>query len=183
MKYVRIVLTGPESTAKSTLTSHLAKEFNLPSAKEYARIHLENNGPHYDYPSLLELSRSHKAFQQANVPETAPSGFFDTDLINYKIWCEVVYGKCHPEIIQAMVSEAHHVYLLCYPDIQWEPDPLREHPNDRLMLFERHLTEIKRLGRPYSIIRGCGEERNRAAKDAASKWLSQINISSVPGNL
>lgn len=168
---IRIVLAGPESTGKSTLTTCVADVLGLPSAQEYARIHLEENGAEYDYEMLKDLSRWHIDYQRACVPVSAFAGVFDTDLINYKIWCEVVYGKCHPEIIAAMETEANHVYLLCYPDIAWEPDPLRENPNDRLMLFERHVTEIERLGRPFVIIRGLGETRVTNALAAAKSFL------------
>jgi nicotinamide riboside kinase len=171
MTGLRIVATGPESTGKSALTAFLANSLHLPAANEYARIHLESNGPSYDYPLLLDLSRWHKAYQRACVPDSAPVGFLDTDLINYKIWCEVVYGKCHQEIIAAMEEETNHVYLLCFPNLPWQPDPLRENPDDRLMLFDRHLAEIERLKRPYVIIRGSGEDRYQAARNAALGWL------------
>ena len=95
-----------------------------------------------------------------------PLGVFDTDLINYKIWCEVVYGRCHPEIIDQLERESRHVYLLCAPDLPWTPDPLRENPNDRPMLFDRHLREIERLGRPYIVVAGLDEARFRAAEAA-----------------
>lgn len=163
---LRIVLTGPESTGKSALTAALADALHLPAAQEYARIHLEKHGPSYDYDMLLALHRLHRTYQREQVPPTVPAGLFDTDLINYKIWCDVVFGQCHPEIIAHMQAETSHVYLLCYPDIPWEPDPLREHPDERLMLFDRHLAEIQSLGRPYVVIRGLGEARVTAARAA-----------------
>jgi nicotinamide riboside kinase len=171
MSQLRIVATGPESTGKSAIVAFLAASLRLPAANEYARIHLETYGPTYDYPLLLELSRWHTSYQRACFPPSAPAGIFDTDLINYKVWCEVAYGKCHPEIIEGVADETNHVYLLCYPDLAWEPDPLREHPDDRMMLFERHLAEIERLQRPYVVIKGTGEDRFQAAHAAASSFL------------
>ncbi len=164
----RIVLAGPESTGKSCLTAHLAERFGVPYAMEYARIYLEQHGPAYDYDLLLPLSREHVAYQRSRVPDDAPVGLLDTDLINYKIWCEVAYGRCHPEILEAIEQETDHVYILCYPDLPWEPDPLREHPQERLMLFERHLQEIKRLGRRCIVISGEGRERYQRAEEAFS---------------
>ena len=98
---IRLVLTGPESTGKSALTAHLAARLGVPFATEYARHYLEQHGPRYDYDLLLDLSRGHQRHQQAAVPPEAPLGLLDTDLINYKIWCEVAYGKCHPALIEA----------------------------------------------------------------------------------
>ena len=54
---LRVVLTGPECTGKSTLTAHLACRFGIPSAMEYARMVLEARGPAYDYGLLAEMAR------------------------------------------------------------------------------------------------------------------------------
>ena len=161
---LRVVLAGPECTGKSTLTAHLARRFAAPAAPEYARLYLEARGPAYDYELLRDLARQHLAWQRERVPESAPQGVFDTDLINYKIWCEVVFGRCHGEILAALDREANHVYLLCAPDLPWEPDPLRENPHDRPALFERHRSEIERLGRPYVVVAGRGAARLRCAE-------------------
>jgi nicotinamide riboside kinase len=163
---IRVVLTGPESTAKSCLAAHLARVFGVPHAPEFARAYLEKHGPAYDLPLLRKLSLAHGASQRRRVPPSAPVGLFDTDLINYKIWCEVVYGRCPPEILRRMEAETTHVYLLCAPDIPWEPDPLREGRGQRRKLFARHRAEIVRLGRPYRIVRGAGPARRSCAEAA-----------------
>lgn len=160
----RIILTGPESTGKSALTTHLAARFKVPFALEYARIYLEEHGPSYTYDLLLTMSRGHLKHQRATVPDSARLGVLDTDLINYKIWCEVVYGRCHEEILARLEQETTHAYLLCYPDLPWTPDPLRENPDDREVLFNRHVAEIERLGRPYVVIKGEGAIRYAAAE-------------------
>jgi nicotinamide riboside kinase len=155
----RVVLTGPESTGKSLLTAHLAKRFEVPRAMEYARAYLEAHGAGYDFDLVRKMARAHLAWQRLHVPEAVALGVLDTDLINYKIWFEVVYGACPPEVLDALESETNHVYLLCAPDVPWAPDPLRENPDDRPMLFERHRAEIERLGRNYVVVEGLDEAR------------------------
>lgn len=135
-------------------------------ASEYARIYLEKYGASYDEQTVIAMAKQHLIHQQEVVPRDTPLGIFDTDLLNYKIWCDVAFQHCDPSIIEGIKKESNHLYLICYPDIPWVADPLREHPNDRDMLFERHLAEIKNTGRPYSIIRGEGEQRTQAAKSA-----------------
>jgi len=169
----RIVITGPESTGKSAIAMHLADKLSLPLAQEYARIYLEEHGPAYDYDLLLKMSRLHKRHQTEQVPVTERLGIFDTDLINFKIWCKVVFGKCHPDIVKSMEAERHHVYLLCYPDLAWEPDPLRENPHNSTELFDLHRQEIERLNRPYITIRGTGSARFEAAEAAAFQVTHQ----------
>ncbi len=170
----RIVITGPESTGKSTITAYLADRLILPAAQEYARIYLERNGPHYTFDSLLEMSRGHRQYQHEQVPAAEPLGLFDTDLTNYKIWSEVIFGKCHPEITETLQRENSHVYLLCRPDLPWEFDPLRENPLNREELFERHRQQIEQLRRPYRIISGTGTARFEAAEKAALELIGQI---------
>lgn len=168
---MRIILTGAESSGKSTLTRQLGEVLNIPYALEYARFYLEENGPSYDYDLLKKMSRLHRAYQREQVPADAPIGIFDTDLINYKIWAEEVFGKCPEEVEQGVLEEADHLYLLCAPDLPWEPDPLRENPTDRERLFELHQKEIEQLGRRYEIVRGTGEERLACAEAALKRLL------------
>jgi len=168
---MRIVLTGAECSAKSTLTRELGERLGLPYALEYARFYLEEHGPDYDYDLLKKMARLHREYQRGQVPPDAPLGIFDTDLINYKIWAEEVFGKCPPEIEQGIEEEADHVYLLCAPDLPWEPDPLRENPTDRDRLFELHRREIERLGRRCEIIRGTGDTRLACAETALRRFL------------
>lgn len=167
----RIVITGPESCGKSTLAEWLAKEFELPMATEYARIHLETYGASYDESKVIAMAQLHLKHQQEMVPQDAAWGIFDTDMINYKIWCDVAYSRCHESILCAMEQESEHVYLLCYPDLPWVVDPLREYPHGRMMLYDRHLEEIQKSNRPHYVIRGEGDIRKEAARDAVRKLL------------
>jgi len=168
---LRIVLTGAESSGKSTLAQQLGERAHLPFALEYARLYLEDHGPDYELETLLTMSREHRAYQKECVPDDAPIGLFDTDLINYKIWAEEVFGACPAEIQEALEQEENHIYLLCAPDLPWEPDPLRENPTDRERLFQRHLAEIKALGRPYKVIRGLDDARLARAETALYQFI------------
>ncbi|WP_321367475.1 ATP-binding protein [uncultured Desulfuromusa sp.] len=168
---IRIVITGAESSGKSQLTQHLGNFLHIPYALEYARYYLETNGPEYDLELLLKMSRLHLDYQQKNVPIAAPLGFFDTDLLNYKIWAEEVFGHCPAEISSRIKEESEHRYLLCKPDLPWEPDPLRENPVDFQRLYQRHRSEIICLNRPYEEVGGFGQERNMNAEIALQRLL------------
>lgn len=169
----RLVLTGAESSAKSTLTKFLGRALNLPIAPEYARLYLEQNGPHYDYASVHQIARQHLAYQTQCVPPNTPLAIFDTDLLNLKIWCEVAYGQVEPWLLDAASAEADHRYLLCRPDIPWQPDPLREFPDieRREWLFAKHLAAIQATGRDYEIVDGFGAERKTNALAAAQQLI------------
>ena len=61
-------------------------------------------------------------------------------------------------------------YLLCAPDIPWEPDPLREnggHMREKLFHLYMQVLETHKLR--YEIISGPGEERLSKAIFALNK--------------
>lgn len=155
----RIVLTGPESSGKTTLTRALGNRFQVPCALEYARHYLEKHGPGYDYEIVHEIARGHLMYQKQQVAESADLAFFDTDLLNFLVWCEVVFGRCEPWLREAAADEREHVYLICQPDLPWHYDPLREAAEGREDLFDRHLAAVRSTGRSYRIISGTGIQR------------------------
>ena len=167
----KIVITGPESSGKSWLSERLAKHFKTLWAPEYARIYLEENGPAYTFSTLQEIARAHKKHQQEIIEKAQNLVFLDTDLVNFNIWSRVIFHKTDHWINQHSKEETEHQYLILFPDLPWENDPLREHPDDRQYLFDLHLREIAQLGRPYRIIKGYGECRLKNAIQATKEFM------------
>jgi nicotinamide riboside kinase len=44
-----------------------------------------------------------------------------------KVWCEFVFGKCHPFILEQLAERKYDLYLLCNTDLPWVKDELREY--------------------------------------------------------
>ena len=55
--------------------------------------------------------------------------------------------------------QATRRYLLCKPDIPWQPDPQRENPSDRDRLYARYEAELTNRGCLYSICEGSAQAR------------------------
>ncbi len=170
---MRLIITGAESSGKSTLTRHLGDVFGLPYALEFARFYLEEHGPEYDLELLKKMSRLHQEYQRKQVSPETPMGIFDTDLINYTIWAEKVFGSCPQEILLGMEEEKDHRYLICEPDLPWEPDPLRKNPYNRQELFQNHVDKVASLNRPYELVNGLGRVRLENAEAAFRRMLLQ----------
>lgn len=156
---LKLVITGPESSGKSELARHLGQHFSIPVVPEYARIYLEEKGSGYDFGLVSKLAQLHWEFQQEFINLAEDIIILDTDLINYKIWQEVVYGKVDPWITEKITEESDHHYLITFPDIPWIRDSLRENKHDRKKLFELHRQAVESWNRPYKVIRGQGEDR------------------------
>ncbi len=165
-----IVITGPESTGKTTLASRLAAELGLPLVSELARERLADAESRYTEADVYRLAILQYR-QQMEVTIRHPLVLADTDLLTYRIWLDVRFGGC-ASWLQALHTRSSQVhYLLCTPDLPWIADPLRENPHDRQMLFESHLTILNNESWPYTIVSGIGQERTEMAWAAIRNLL------------
>ena len=145
-----IVITGPESSGKTTLTKAIAKALNTDYTEEYAREYLNSNTS-YKQEDLLLIAQGQLQKEKANAN---PIAIHDTDLITIKIWSEYKYNQCDPWILEQIEHQKskNRTYLLCKPDIPWEADPLRENPSNRAELFKIYKKELEYLGHDYFVV-------------------------------
>lgn len=167
----RIVITGPESSGKTTLARALARQYSALWVDEMAREYLANkDGYLYVEEDLLGIARLQLMEEDQCAAEAvdkdSPWLFCDTDLITIRIWGEEKYGRSDPWIAQQTEARPYDLWLLCSPDIPWEPDPLRENPHDRDRLFAVYERMLNQLAKPYAVMSGTHEERMRAAVKA-----------------
>ncbi len=165
-----VVLTGPESTGKSIISDYLSDRLNLITAHEYARSYLTHLGRPYEFEDLLTIAKGQARWiDELFLQNGTAQGkllLSDTDLLTIMIWSRLKYGRIAPWIEEQYSKQIPSHYLLLYPDIPWEPDPLRENPDSREELFEIYLSEILSIGVPFTIIRGEGQARLQAAENA-----------------
>lgn len=169
MDALSIVVTGPESSGKSELCRDLAAHFQCSWVPEYAREYLETNGPVYGFKDLEKMMAGQLQLIEAQKNEALK--IIDTDLVNYAVWSTRVFGFLPEKLEERLMEMRPTVYLLCFPDLRWEPDPLRENPHDRLAIFKEHQQWIEKTGVPYRIIKGQKKERLKNTLDALEEFL------------
>ena len=161
----KVGIIGPESTGKSTLAQYLATRYEglfvaslVYCVAEHARVYLEERarerGSAYAYTreDVLRIAQ-YQVEQLRELSKQEGVAFFDTELIITKVWLEHKYGECPAFVEEALHQYPMDVYLLCFPDLAWEPDPVRENPNIRDYLFEWYEREVQALEVPYYIVR------------------------------
>ncbi|PLX11309.1 MAG: ATPase [Marinilabiliales bacterium] len=169
----RISITGPESCGKSLLAKQLAEYYNTNYCEEVSRNYLKNKTA-YDYEDILEIAKL-QLKKENDLYEARNSIIFcDTDILVNLIWSKYVFNKVDNWITDKFTKHEYGLYLLCYPDIEWEFDPLRENPTNREELFQLYENELKTFGYNYVIIRGKGNKRILSAVNAVNKYLSTI---------
>ncbi len=159
MKARKIIITGPESTGKTELSKFMAAHYGGIWIPEYARSYIEDIEKSYTQDDVLHIAEYQLA-QLLDEHKGHSWVFYDTGLIITKVWLEVVF-KEYPEWINTALS-AHKpdLVLLCYPDLEWEPDPVRENGGKmREHLFRIYEENLKEYAYPYQVVRGRGEER------------------------
>ena len=159
--FFKVGIIGPESTGKSTLASYLAHRYGGVLVPEYAREYMEKRAcaSAYTYEDVVNIAQQQVQQLQNCIHGGITEGyrsnvvFFDTELIITKVWFLHKFGKCPDFVEKALHDYPMDVYLLCYPDMEWEPDPVRENPDIREYLFDWYEREIQALDIPYYIIR------------------------------
>lgn len=168
-----IVITGPESTGKTTLTAELAAHFGVAWMPEFAREYIDLLNREYTETDLLEIAKGQLKREQEFTLKSNGLLFFDTSLEVIKIWSEYKYGRCHPWILEQLKNQKHDLYLLCSPDIPWEYDPQQESPNERDELFKLYHQELTEQNTKFVEINGLNDLRLTKALHHVQPLLHQ----------
>jgi len=161
----RVVVIGPESTGKSTLAAALAAALDTAWVPEQARSVLESLGWPYCEEDLAQIAEAQMAAEDAQLRSAKAWLVCDTDASVVRVWSEERYGRCAWPILHCIAARRPHAYLLTYPDLPWEADPLREHPAlaDRLRFWHQYHTIAQEDGVPFADLRGDAETRLQSA--------------------
>ncbi|MEZ4925776.1 MAG: ATP-binding protein [Saprospiraceae bacterium] len=158
----KIVLTGPESSGKTTLAQELSKQLDCPLVPEFARPYLNWLGRGYVYQDLYSILVGQTAWEHWYLQHSSkPIVVCDTDWTVINVWEKFGYGS--NEVTQGFQCNPDTYYLLCSPDIPWKADPLREHPVDRDALYDLYHQLLQTSGASFTILQGSLENRIAAS--------------------
>lgn len=166
----KIIITGPESTGKTLLSQKLAGIFDGNLYPEIARGFVEKKGS-YTKEDIVSIAQKQA---QAYGSAKGAISIFDTHLIITKIWLLWHAGAYPKWIDDEIIKTRNDLYLICYPDIPWEADPVREHGGEeRLQLFAEYLAELHNFGLSYFTVKGVGDHRIQLAINHVRKFLNE----------
>jgi len=159
---MKLAITGPESSGKTTLAKKLAEKYTAQWIPEFARNYLLEKNGEYSQIDLDTIAIGQIKSWENN---DSPLLFCDTELLVLKIWSEFKYQNCSSIILDQLEKQKFDHYFLCFPDIPWEKDSLRENPNDRETLFNLYHNELKKNNLPFTIISGDLENRIKTCEE------------------
>ena len=177
---IKVVLFGPESTGKTTLSRQLARYYNSVWVPEYAREYLQdkwnNERKTCEPKDLLPIAIGQMKLENELAQKTDSVLICDTDLLETKVYSEAYYqGTCDPILDKYAQLNSYDLYFLTYIDTPWEADDLRDKPNERQRMFKAFESALKEFKRPYVLLKGNKKERLEKAIKHIDELLKENN--------
>ena len=170
----RVVVTGPESTGKTTIAQQLAVRFDAAWVPEYAREYSEFAGRTLAEQDVEPIARGQMALQDAALRSDHPLLVFDTDLVSTVVYARHYYAHCPEWIVSAARKRLANLYLLLDVDVAWTADGVRDQPQARSGLHDRFREQLRVFGARVVEIRGKGAQRLESAVQATRRHLVSV---------
>ena len=172
---INVVLFGPESSGKTTLSRQLARYYNSVWVPEYAREYLQNKWNNErktcEPKDLLPIAIGQMQLENTLAQKTDSVLICDTDLLETKVYSEEYYsGTCDPLLEKYALKNTYDLYFLTYIDTPWEADDLRDKPEERQEMFEAFEAALIKYNKPYVLLKG--DKKMRLA--LAAKHINQL---------
>ncbi|MDC1375403.1 ATP-binding protein [Polaribacter sp.] len=175
---VKVVLFGPESTGKTTLSKQLARHYNTVWTPEFAREYLQkkwnNERKTCEVSDLVPIAIGQMRLENKLAKRADKLLICDTDLLETKVYSEEYYGGFVDEKLnKASEENQYDLYLLTYVDTPWEEDDLRDRPGRRLEMFTAFENALKKNQKNYILLKGDKETRLKVATAAIDEIIRQ----------
>ncbi len=173
---LRVVVTGSESTGKTTLAGGLAARFGAPWSPEFARLYVDRVARALGPDDVVPIARGQLEAEDAVLRTASALAVHDTDLLSTVVYARHYYGSCPAWIERAALERRGDLYLLCHPDVPWVRDGLqRDREPERALLHRLFREALSEFAVPTLDIQGSWSERAAAAEDAVAAWIRGRN--------
>lgn len=161
---LKVVLYGPESTGKTTLSAMLAAHFETEWVPEFSRDFLQEKWNKEreicGMDDILPIARGQMALENSKAKMAKKVLFCDTNLLETAIYSKAYFdGYCEPTLLKHALKAHYDLYFLTYIDVPWVDDDLRDRPHQREQMFAKFKKPLDDYDKPYCILQGDLQER------------------------
>ena len=158
---LHVIVTGPESTGKTTLARYLARKLDGIFVPEYPRGYLMAAGRRVERREFAHFAGALDGLVAAAIAQERPAVVQDTGYEVLRVWSDDKFGEAPDSVRRGWLAQRPAAYVLCRPDLPWEYDALREDPHRRDELFRRYRALLAQTGVPVFEAAGRGKSRRR----------------------
>ncbi len=169
-----VVLTGPESAGKSTLSQALAEHFNAPLVSEYVREFIEREQRDTCYADISSIAQQQLQLELQARAQKPPLLLLDTHLLSNKLWSETLFNDSPAWIESALQAQHYNLIGLLSPDgMLWQADDQRCQPDllQRQQFHQRLASWLQRQQQPVLHLEGTWQARYQALERAIEQLL------------
>lgn len=175
---IRVVLTGSESTGKTTLAADLAARYGAELVPEFVRGYAAKKTEPLGFADHGPIARGQMALEDEHMASSPAIVVQDTDLLSTVVYCDHYFGECPPWIVDAATARRPDLYLLCEIDVPWIADGVRDRGHLREEMQQLFRAAVRDSATPFVVIEGSWAERLQRAVDA----IDALMIMASPGD-
>ena len=162
----RIVVTGSESTGKTTLANRLAARYGTVATPEFSRVYAEERRVPLDRHDVEAIATGQIALEERYRPQARGILVLDTDLFSTVVYGPHYYGTLAPWIERLAIERRGDLYLLMDIDVPWSPDTIRDRGDQRPVMHALFRGMLERYGLRHVTVGGGWDERFEKAAAA-----------------
>ncbi|MEB0040626.1 MULTISPECIES: AAA family ATPase [unclassified Pseudomonas] len=172
-----LVLSGPESSGKSSLAARIQARFGGQVVGEYVRHFIEETQRETCYADISAIAQGQLAWEDAARATESTLLILDTHLLNNMLWSQTLFGDCPAWLEPQLLLRRYDLHLLLAAEgSEWVSDGQRCQPdlNDRQRFFDASQQWLEKHAQPYQVIGGDWTSRERQAFIAISQLLDRV---------
>jgi NadR type nicotinamide-nucleotide adenylyltransferase len=167
----RVVVTGSESTGKTTLATQLAEHYGAELVPEFVRGYAERKNRPLSFRDHGPIAHGQMALEDRHAAVATHLLIQDTDLLSTVVYCNHYFGKCPEWIVSAAAARRPHLYLLMDIDVPWVADGIRDRGHRRAEMHGLFREAVADSGAFVAVIGGNWGDRFAQATAAVDQVL------------
>lgn len=159
----RIVLTGSESTGKTTVAAQLAAHYNVEWVPEFVRMYAQSTGKPVVMSDHGAIARGQMALENEYAARADSLLFQDADLLSTVAYYTHYSGGCPQWIQDEARKRQPNLYLLANIDTPWVADGIRDRGGRREEMHQVFVDTLKTFNANFVELTGLHDERKSNA--------------------
>jgi HTH-type transcriptional regulator, transcriptional repressor of NAD biosynthesis genes len=173
----RVVVVGAESTGTTTLARDLAGHYRTAWVPEYGRTYWEGKmnatgAAAWRTEEFVHIAATQNETEDRLARTADRILFCDTDSFATSLWHERYMGFWSPEVERSSAGRKYDWYFLTGDEIPFVQDGTRDGEDVRHKMHERFQDELRRQGKPFTLLSGSRGERLREAVAVCDRLLA-----------